>query len=213
MKIRHAHHESCIQGHDFSVKREVLTTQQKDYCKNLFAKGSSPQDIHRSIVNESDPSLNLCFSDGSFPSLEQIQTYKKNYHRESEYKRNTVGVIRGLCQEMSSVPQDEDEPHVISYQIISPDDFNIVMSTKRLLKLFSVTIRRNVDGTYKLLKSGHPVIVMGVDDANRVYHPSILSLTATEQGRCFITADSSLFFICVSTCRSHHATSLLVTCF
>lgn len=124
-----------------------------------------------------------------------------------------MGVIRGLCEEMSSEPEDEDEPYVISYQIKSPDDFNIVMSTNRLLKLFSVTIRRNVDGTYKLLKSGHPVIVMGVDDADRVYHPSILSLTATEQGKYFATCAAVSSFICVTTCRSHHATYLFVTHF
>ena len=114
VKIRHAHDGSCVQGHDYSVKRGGLTKQQKTYCKALFAKGSSPLDVHQSMVNESDQSIDVRFSDGSFPSLDQIAMYKTNYHRESEYERNTVGVIRAFCEEMSSEPLDEDEPYVIS---------------------------------------------------------------------------------------------------
>lgn len=183
MKIRHAHDSSCKEGHDYSVKRGGLTKDQKEYCKALFAKGSSPQTVLSSMVNEADPDRKYRCADGSFPSQEQIAMYKTNYQRESEYERSTVGLIRKLCEDMSAVPEDEDTPYVLSYDIKSSSDFNIVMSTKRLLKLFSVTVRRNVDGTYKLLKSGHPVLLMGVDDANRAYHPCILSLSANERGQ------------------------------
>jgi len=89
VKIRHAHHNSCKEGYDYSVKRGGLTAQQKKYCKELFGRGSSPHDVHRSIVNKSDPSINLRFSDGSWPSQEQIAMYNANYHRVhvSELKR------------------------------------------------------------------------------------------------------------------------------
>ena len=183
VKIRHAHDSSCKEDHDYSVKRGGLTKELKEYCKALFAKGYSPQNILSSMVNETDPDRKYRFADGSFPSQEQIAMYKTNYQRESEYERNTVALMRKLCEGMSAVPEDEDTPYVLSYYIHSSSDFNIVMSTKRLLKLFSVTVRRNVDGTYKLLKSGHPVLIMGVDDANRTYHPSIMSLSANEKGQ------------------------------
>lgn len=185
------HSDGCKEGFDHSVKKGDgkqggMTSRQKEYCRKGFDRGDTPTDIHSNLVNEDRAFLTeqgLYSNDGHLPSVYQIATYAKNVNRDSPFEKNTVGLITEICEELSTEPEDEDAPYIIRYQIKSASDFNIVMSTKRLLKIFSVTIRRNIDGTYKLLRSGFPVLVMGVDDADRRYHPAILSISAKETGK------------------------------
>lgn len=103
--------------------------------------------------------------------------------------------IEERCQELCQVPDDEHAPFILDYHITSEDNFCIVMSTKSLLKKLQKTSRRTMDGTYKLLKSGYPVLIMGVDDADRHNHSIIFAVSATEQGERCCHENAFLFVV------------------
>ena len=81
-------------------------------------------------------------------SLSAIQTFLKNSNREAAALRNHIDRVEEKCAAMSIVPEDVDEPFIIAYQFTSNSDFNIVISTRRLLQKFNESPRRNLDGTY-----------------------------------------------------------------
>jgi len=201
--IRKEH--KCSENHDYSVKGDGLTKRQKEFILNELGKGAAkaaPLDIFGTLSNMNDDDLKamqLYNNDGvNIPSLPAIQTFIKNSNRDIAALRNHINVAKAKCEEMSAVPEDVDQPFVLAYQIKSNKDFNIVISTRRLLQKFDESARRNLDGTYKLLKSGYPVLVMGLDDANRKYHPAILSVSATEKGKKVPSTRTYLLFVSVA---------------
>lgn len=185
MKVRHCH--KCDENYDYSVKGNGLTRSQKAFVLKKVEEGkdTTPTAIFHILSNMPDDELrkeHLYSNNGvDIPSVAQIETYIRNADKDIATIRNHVDKIKELCESMSALPEDEDEPFVMAYQVKSADDFNIVVSTRRLLHKFDRSHRRNIDGTYKLLRSGYPVLVMGLDDANRRYHPAILSISATER--------------------------------
>ncbi len=98
-----------------------------------------------------------------------------------------------ICETRSQLPDEEDQPFVIDYQIrIDKDDlmtgpsigtekFRFSISTKRLLSLaaeFSRIIQ--ADSTYKLIWNGNPVLIVGFTDQNNVFHPVMICVTTDE---------------------------------
>ena len=127
----------------------------------------------------------LLSNHGETPRLSQIQAYAKNRKKTRRLISEIDAICKSLLRDVNDPSLQEDEAFVVDYHVTAIDDFCIVLSTKRLLRIFGLTARRSIDGTYKLLKSGYPVLVMGVDDADRHYHPVIIALSATEQGAAF----------------------------
>lgn len=143
-----------------------------------------PTQIHRKIAQMptvKQKAKGLIGNGGDFPTLKQIQDYQKNCPDRLASKNVSASDFRCLLESHHAVPDDLDEPFVLEYKVDSSDDFDYVVTTKRLLEKFSLTDRRNIDMTYKHSKSGFPIMVMGVDDANRRHHRAMLGVSAKQR--------------------------------
>ena len=92
------------------------------------------------------------------------------------------------------MPDDQDEPYFIDYQIkIDKNDkitgaplkevekFRFAISTKRLLYLAAEHARViQADSTYKLIWNGNPVLIVGFTDQENTFHPVCLAVTTDE---------------------------------
>ena len=61
------------------------------------------------------------------------------------------------------------------------DQFKVVITTRNLLKFslhFELVLQ--TDGTYKLMKQGFPVLILGSSDYNRRFHPILLSVCSRQ---------------------------------
>ena len=82
---------------------------------------------------------------------------------------------------------DADRPFVCGVDVVPKDlnnsdqHFQIVFSTPRLLGNLYQNRAVHIDGTYKLLWMGYPVIVMGVTDIARKFHPVSVALVSGER--------------------------------
>ena len=68
---------------------------------------------------------------------------------------------------------------------IDEENFRIVVTTKRLLRLATEARVLQADTTYKLNWHGFPVLIVGFSDANRVFHPIAMATTTKEESYDF----------------------------
>lgn len=151
--------------------------------KEELAKGKKPTEIHKDIValsRKEREAKGLIGNKNDFPTVKQIQTYQKNCADFLQAKDIRVEDLEKLCKEHSHIPCEADEPFVIGYQVSGPDDFDFAISTTRLLAKFEESDRRNLDATYKHARSSFPIMVGGVDDANRKHHRAIVGVSSNE---------------------------------
>ena len=105
------------------------------------------------------------------------------------------------CQVNSQLPEDEDKPFIIKYQIrvnesdvvdgpeLPEEQFRIAISTKRLMRLAGKQddgtreFTLQVDSTYKLVWNGFTVLVFGFTDLDNEFHPVCLSISSKETHR------------------------------
>ena len=158
------------------------------------------------VSGEVAKKIRLYGNTGALPTLDQIQKYSsaRNESENGPACRASVDRLEAKCSLMASAPDDDSEPFVIGYHFTDKDNFAVVVSSKELMKKFSLTKRRAMDGTYKLLKSGFPVLIYGVDDAAGHFHPIAIAVSSTERCKqitssCHCTASvnrlSHLFFL------------------
>jgi hypothetical protein len=108
------------------------------------------------------------------------------------------------CKENYSVPEDLHTPFVVSYQINidgdDPDNFpesvsnienpvrsmRLFISTKHLLSLASEHTKTiQADATYKLVWLSFPVLIIGISDMDKVFHPLGIALCKDEKSKDF----------------------------
>lgn len=61
----------------------------------------------------------------------------------------------------------------------------IMFTSKNLMKNCEKTGMFHIDGTYKLIKNGFPVIVLGVSDIQGVFHPIAFCISSNEDEGAF----------------------------
>ena len=115
------------------------------------------------------------------PTTRQVYNHKANKQTEKGPKMHFAKLLIH-CQVNSQLPEDEDKPFIIKYQIrvdesdvvdgpeLPEEQFRIAISTKRLLRLAGKQddgtreFTLQVDSTYKLVWNGFPVLVFGFTD-------------------------------------------------
>ncbi len=81
-----------------------------------------------------------------------------------------------------------DEPYVIAFEVHLKDDFikndktyfHMVLSTKRLLDMIPLSEKASTDGTHKLIYEGYPIIISGIIDQSKAFHPSCFCFSTSE---------------------------------
>jgi len=175
---------TCNQDYDYSAKRGGLTVSQKEYVGRNLEKGKKPTEIHRKIAKMSEKKRKekgLMGNNRDYPSVIQIQTYQKNNPSRLASKDISVDEFKKLLEKHHAPPEDPDEPFVLIYHAESNEDFDYIVTTRRLMEKYKHTDRRNFDMTYKQSISGHPIQVAGVDDAKRRHHRTMVGVSAGQK--------------------------------
>ena len=191
---------SCDATIDYGVKQGGLTRYQKEFVDVLLDSRNTPLQVQTTIVGLARANadvarkIRLYGNTGKLPDLAQIQKYStaRNKNQGGPAFLASLGRLKEKCKALTSPPIDDNEPFVIGFHFTNKDRFAVVVSSKKLLKKFSLTRRRAMDGTYKLLISGFPVLIYGVDDADGHFHPIAIALASNERGPDFNFVASSV---------------------
>jgi SWIM zinc finger len=120
------------------------------------------------------------------PTVLQLRNYVAGVRKTSSLNGAiTLSDLITLCSKYTSVPLNEDETFILDFsynlEMGLVNGFQIIFSTKRLLRLAQHARNVHVDGTYKLVYQGYPVLIIGFSDASRSFHPIALSLSMKER--------------------------------
>lgn len=112
--------------------------------------------------------------------------------------------LESWCEEHSQTLEHIDEAFAIFYRIgyncddtQKEIDFQICISTKRMLQHDSPTRHLHVDTTYKQIGEGFPVLFIGttssITDYDRHFHPFFITISSDEQKASFKTLIKYIF--------------------
>lgn len=169
-----------------------LAIKKYIYEKNI----SMPLKIFKNLVLDfKELSIN------ELPCLIQIQNYTK-YLR---LKNGDVNSLEGLKEHLYGKSFEEvnmsldHEPFYFGIELGDGSDashFHLGITTKNLLKNIEICGMFHLDCTYKVLKYGFPLIVYGVTDITRKFHPISFMITSHEQENDFTHFWKSMLLVC-----------------
>ncbi|CAF1025057.1 unnamed protein product [Brachionus calyciflorus] len=152
-------------------------------CDNII-----PSRVHEILINEYKISETL------LPSLKQVQNFVNNY-RYTKFNRNSIKEVRKLIQNnLFSEDLDEHEPFFFNVKFDSKNKIiinngseekhiNLMVTTKHLMSRIDSNLQGcyHLDATYKLIKNGFPLIVLGRTDSVHDFHPLGFCISSHEQ--------------------------------
>lgn len=103
-----------------------------------------------------------------------------------------MGDLSKWCDERMACPSSPDDAFVLGYECSSNEKeqhFIFCMSTPHLLELLSNASVISIDATYKLNWMEFPLIVLGVVDNMKRFHPMVFGCSSNER-----TEDYTYFF-------------------
>ncbi|CAF4575171.1 unnamed protein product [Rotaria sp. Silwood2] len=174
-----------------------INQQSKEVICELFKMKIKPKRILEILEEKALP----------VPKKRQLSSYLISL-RKKYYGAPTIslGELEAWCQQNSLIPDDNDKPWVLKYQIeyedeIDNDDdndngdhnddddnknkFRFFVTTKRLLFNASISNKIHVDTTYKLIWQGFPCFIIGTTDMIRQFHPFGFAVCSNENQNDF----------------------------
>lgn len=115
----------------------------------------------------------------------QVQYVINKYNRET-YGNPAVTLkdLEDFVKLHNQLPIELDEPFVVNFFRSAPNDtekiFRIFYSTKRLLQFATESDIIHIDGTYKIMIQGFPVVIVGVTDYAKRFHLCGLTICSSE---------------------------------
>lgn len=189
----------CVSGlktlHDFApddptirVFRRLLT-HDCDQSTNL--NNSVPEEIQEFIISQSEigqTTVGIAMHvreryPDSTVTAKQI-TNVINYYRKKAFGNQQVTLqdMQAFFDDNKAIPDDIDEPFILNFDRSAPQSeekfFRMIYTTKRLLQYAQGAKSLHVDGTYKIVIQGFPVIVIGFSDLENTFHLSGLGLVS-----------------------------------
>jgi hypothetical protein len=190
----HVHDQPRTTGIDEVSKSEI--------CE-LFKMKFKPKRILEILAEKSLP----------IPTKQQLSNYISNL-KNVLYGNVTIslGGLESWCRDNNSVPDDNDTPWVLAYEIeyqdeigdeydVEDDDegddeesskFRFFVTTKRLLANTMLSNRIHADATYKLIWHGFPCLVIGTTDMDKHFHPYGFAVCSNEKQKDFEFVFNSL---------------------
>lgn len=131
-----------------------------------------------------------------YPEL-AIPTVKQLYGLHSRESNGQITISLGELEEWltqrATIPDDEHTVFVVHYEAnYDVPYFRFFLSTKNLLSQSMKSKTVHADTTYKLNYEGFPVLVLGVTDLDRHFHPSGISVCTKEETEDFTFIFQSL---------------------
>lgn len=96
------------------------------------------------------------------------------------------------------MPGDDDVPFVLHFHVfaesfnVDEQELQVMMSTRRLVRMASKSDLVQVDATYKITWQGYPLIVIGTTDKSHTFHPFGVALCKGETAADFAFVFRSL---------------------
>lgn len=165
----HANHTTHNRG---------LSSDLKLFIEQKFADGISKPNAILSLLRQHQMEE---------PAKAKLVAFLKTLRLSKGTPSVSATEIRTWCNERIQIPQDEDEPYVLDFNIhaesyeVEEQDLKIVVSTRRLLSIAKKSDKLvQTDATYKLVWQGYPFLLVGTSDANYVFHPFAVAITKGE---------------------------------
>lgn len=171
--------EHTHQNHPNAV--ETLSEGVKEAVKSLYKLNvTKPKMVTVNLVKQGfDP-----------PPKPLLTNFLKKLNDE-KYGKDQIhcGTLEKWLQDTTPLPESDVQPFILSYEMNYDDekniDFRFVATTKLLLKNAIGSNRFHADATYKIIWQGFPVLVVGITDKHRAFHPVAVAVCTTEQEKDF----------------------------
>lgn len=179
IRLFRADNEHTHENHPNAV--QSLTPEVQEAVKELY---------EHNITKPKTICTNLVKKGFELPPPAQLKTYLKKLNTE-KFGESKIhcGTLEKWLEDCSSVPDSETQPFVMRYEMNYEDeknvDFRFMVTTKLLLKHCMASDRLHVDATYKIIWQGFPVLVVGVTDMHRAFHPIGVAVCTTEAEKDF----------------------------
>lgn len=124
------------------------------------------------------------------PPIQKLKTLLKKLN-EARYGQDKIhfGTLEKWLQENTPLPESETEPFVLNYEMDYENeaqiDFRFLVTTKLLLKHAVGSENFHADATYKIVWQGFPMLVVGVTDQCRAFHPVAVAVCISEAEKDF----------------------------
>lgn len=124
--------------------------------------------------------------------LLKLESFLRTLKNEKFGKSNINLIdLKSWLEDNLIIPIDKTKPFVVHFELSMDEknpSFRFFVSTK-LLSASAVSSIVHMDGTYKLIWQGYPILHVGTTDMHRSFHPFGLGVCTNEQ-----TADYQFIF-------------------
>jgi hypothetical protein len=193
-----------VGGHETLVRerrKPMMTPRLKDYSREMATQGLKPARIRIGMARR------FGLEESEMPTLRQVQWFvsyftKKHLHRTDDYD----AILDQIDQLVFKPSVSDNQPFSFGWQRDDqgkPDvgdgsdehPFWVGLTTKRLLRNADRdpgSFVFHMDATFKLNQVGYPVIVCGVSDRGRSFHPVALFITSQRLEVLYVKVLSAL---------------------
>lgn len=126
-----------------------------------------------------------------FTSKQLSQLKQRKKRRINKDPLITYLDINNYLETVLSFPEDEDEAFCIN-TIISETEFYAAFSSKRLIRLIKNCTCLQTEATYKISRLNFPILIAGISDNRRRFHPLIIAITQSEKKEDYVRLFDSL---------------------
>lgn len=169
------------------------TTAEHDHEQNVNAVYEIPENTKTEIKNMYSLGVtrpkrilnNLLLKQIELPDKTKLQSFLKEL-KTGKYGASNINLIdlKNWLEDNLVIPIDKTQPFVVNFTVSLNEKnpgFRFFISTKQLLALATNVSHIHVDGTYKLIWQGYPVIQVGTTDMYRSFHAFGLGVCTSEK--------------------------------
>lgn len=173
-----------------TYKLRPISNEMKDFLVDLFDSGVTKSCAIKKILQKARNNEKI-FVDEPDPTPRQINYLLAKFRKDGNKAVVNVGDLIQWCEEREAFPSDPDEAFVLGHKCSTEENqsFIFCMSTPQLLNILSDAPVVSIDATYKLNWMEYPLIVFGVVDNMKRFHPMVYGCTSHERSQ-----DYTFFF-------------------
>lgn len=118
----------------------------------------------------------------SQPTNVQLKNFLQNQRSKLQPPVISIGELEALCIKYQEIPQNLNQPYVVHHKNQCEGDlwFGFLISTPKLISFMQQSSALHCDATYKLSWHGYPVLVVGISDKDKQFHPIAMAVTSGE---------------------------------
>lgn len=169
------------------------TVADHDHDQNINSVYEIPESTKNEIKNMFDLGVtrpkrilnNLMLKKIELPERRKLDSFLKELKKE-KFGPSNINLIdlKHWLEDNLVIPIDKTKPFIVDFKLSLNENnpgFKFFVSTKQLLALATSASHVHVDGTYKLVWQGYPIIQIGNTDMHRSFHPFGLGVCTSEQ--------------------------------